>query len=462
LKKGFEEKLLEEAGLSKNKRDFFRNRVIFPVHNPSGKIIAFAGRILDSTSKAPKYLNSPETPIYNKRKSLYGIYQAKPSIRKMDNCYLVEGYTDVISLHQAGIENVVASSGTSLTEEQIILIKRHTENITVLYDGDQAGVAAALRGVDLILAQDLNVKIVILPDGEDPDSSLKIMGTDNFRKFLEQNSTDFIFFKAKFMMDQIGNDPIKKVTLINDIVQSIAKIPNPLKRSIYLKECQALLNIDESILTIELNKILQKDRQRFKVKNDAPNIHIDRIDKPTILSDVFQEKDLIRIIISAGNNLFSEEPRITVSDYILENIEDVLDGFDNLLYKEILQEVINHSKEGKILTSGFFINHQREEFRQVASDVLSTPYEYSPNWEKKWDVYLQSQKMPDLNFIKDTENMLLRFKLRKIGKAIANNSAKIKQLFEEQDDNYILHLKIDRELKNLRNEIAAMLGTVVF
>jgi DNA primase len=223
-----------------------------------------------------------------------------------------------------------------------------------------------------------------------------------------------------------------------------------------------LLNIDESILTIELNKILQKDRQRFKVKNDAPNIHIDRIDKPTILSDVFQEKDLIRIIISAGNNLFSEEPRITVSDYILENIEDVLDGFDNLLYKEILQEVINHSKEGKILTSGFFINHQREEFRQVASDVLSTPYEYSPNWEKKWDVYLQSQKMPDLNFIKDTENMLLRFKLRKIGKAIANNSAKIKQLFEEQDDNYILHLKIDRELKNLRNEIAAMLGTVVF
>lgn len=462
LKKGFEEKLLEEAGLSKNKRDFFRNRVIFPVHNPSGKIIAFAGRILDSTSKAPKYLNSPETPIYNKRKSLYGIYQAKPSIRKMDNCYLVEGYTDVISLHQAGIENVVASSGTSLTEEQIILIKRHTENITVLYDGDQAGVAAALRGVDLILAQDLNVKIVILPDGEDPDSSLKIMGTDNFRKFLEQNSTDFIFFKAKFMMDQIGNDPIKKVTLINDIVQSIAKIPNPLKRSIYLKECQALLNIDESILTIELNKILQKDRQRFKVKNDAPNIHIDRIDKPTILSDVFQEKDLIRIIISAGNNLFSEEPRITVSDYILENIEDVLDGFDNLLYKEMLQEVINHSKEGKILTSGFFINHQREEFRQVASDVLSTPYEYSPNWEKKWDVYLQSQKMPDLNFIKDTENMLLRFKLRKIGKAIANNSAKIKQLFEEQDDNYILHLKIDRELKNLRNEIAAMLGTVVF
>lgn len=461
LKKGFEKTALEEAGLLKNKKDFFRNRVIFPIHNASGKVVAFAGRILVTNTKAPKYLNSPETAIYNKRKSLYGIYHAKPAIRKMDNCYLVEGYTDVISLHQAGIENVVASSGTSLTEEQIGLIKRHTENITVLFDGDQAGLAAALRGVDLILAQDLNVKIVVLPEGEDPDSSLKNMGAADFKIFLEENAIDFIFFKSKFMLDQIGSDPIKKVTLINDIVQSISKIPNPLKRSIYLKECQGLLNVEESLLVLELNKFLQKGRHKTPKLEAHSTITNRSIEEHKALSDIFQEKDLIRIIISAGNNFFSEDPSITVADYILENIEDVLDGFDNPLYKEILQEVMYLSKEGKIINAGFFINHQREDFRQIASDVLATPYEYSPNWEKKWDVYLQSQKMPDHNFIKDTENMLLRFKLKKIGKAIADNSAKIKLLYEKKDDNYILHLKIDRELKNLRNEIAAMLGTVV-
>lgn len=461
IKKGFEQTLIEEAGLFKNRKDFFRNRVIFPIHNPSGKIIAFAGRILDSTAKAPKYLNSPETAIYNKRKSLYGIYQAKSSIRKMDNCYLVEGYTDVITLHQAGIENVVASSGTALTDEQIGLIKRHTENITVLYDGDQAGISASMRGVDLILAQDLNVKIVALPDGEDPDSSLKNMGVEDFKKFLVERATDFIYFKSIFMMDQIGNDPIKKVNLVNDIVQTIAKIPNPLKRSIYIKECQGLLDIEESILTLELNKFLQKRRNKLDGNTFSPNIIVEPTVERATQSDIFQEKDLIRIIISAGSNFFSEEPRITVADYILENIEDVLDGFDNLLYKEVLEEVINYSKDGKTLTADFFINHQRDDFRQIATEVLSTPYEYSPNWEKKWDVYLQSQKMPDLNFIKDTDNMLLRFKLKKIGKAIANNSNKIKELYNQEDENYILHLKIDRELKNLRNEIASMLGTVV-
>lgn len=264
-KMGYEENLLEEVGLTKNKKDFFRNRVIFPIQNSSGKIIAFAGRTLVSTSKAPKYLNSPETAIFNKRKSLYGIYHAKSAIRKMDNCYLVEGYTDVIALYQAGIENVVASSGTSLTEEQIGLIKRHTENITVLFDGDQAGLTAAIRGVDLILAQDLNVKIVILPEGEDPDSTLKNLGASDFKKYLHEESIDFILFKSKYMMNQIGSDPIKKVQLINDTVQSISKIPNPLKRSVYIKECQGLLDVEESLLVIELNKLLQKGRDRKSV-----------------------------------------------------------------------------------------------------------------------------------------------------------------------------------------------------
>jgi DNA primase len=287
------------------------------------------------------------------------------------------------------------------------------------------------------------------------------LGASDFKKYLHEESIDFILFKSKYMMNQIGSDPIKKVQLINDIVQSISKIPNPLKRSVYIKECQGLLDVEESLLVIELNKLLQKGRLKSNKKSLSSDLKIANIETPKTLSDAFQEKDLIRIIISAGSNLFSEDPVITVADYILENIEDVLDGFENPLYKEIIMEVISHSENGKIPNSGFFINHNREEFREIASDVLSTPYEYSPNWEKRWDVFLQSQKMPDLNFIKDTENMLLRFKLKKIGKAITDNSIKIKTLFEKQDENYILHLKIDRELKNLRNEIASMLGTVV-
>lgn len=265
VNKGYNVELLKSVGLTTRfGRDFFRNRVQFPIHNLSGKVIGFGGRILVSDKKKPKYLNTPETEIYNKSKVLYGIYFAKKTVRQEDNCLLVEGYTDVISLHQAGIENVVSSSGTSLTVGQIQLIKRYTSNITILYDGDTAGVKAALRGLDLVLEQDMNVKVVLLPEGEDPDSYVQSVGTEKFKKYIAKNATDFILFKTNLILKETENDPIKRATLIKDIVESIARIPDPIKRSVFVRECSNLMEMSEQILVDETNKAVLRVIQKRK------------------------------------------------------------------------------------------------------------------------------------------------------------------------------------------------------
>lgn len=259
VNKGYNIDLLKTVGLtSKYGRDFFRNRVQFPIHNLSGKVIGFGGRILVNDKKQPKYLNSPETEIYNKSRVLYGIYFAKKAIRQEDNCFLVEGYTDVISLNQAGIENVVSSSGTSLTVGQIQLIKRNTPNITILYDGDAAGIKAALRGLDLVLEQDMNVKVVLLPEGEDPDSFVQSVGTERFKQYVKEKAADFILFKTNLLIEETANDPIKRAELIKDIVGSIARIPDPIKRSVYVRECSGLMEISEQILVDEANKAVMR------------------------------------------------------------------------------------------------------------------------------------------------------------------------------------------------------------
>ena len=266
VNKGYNVELLKTVGLtSRFGSDFFRNRVQFPIHNLSGKVIGFGGRILVNDKKLPKYLNSPETEIYNKSRVLYGIYFAKKAIRKEDNCFLVEGYTDVISLHQAGIENVVSSSGTSLTVGQIQLIKRNTQNITILYDGDAAGIKAAIRGLDLVLEQDMNVKVVLLPTGEDPDSFVQSVGTEKFKEYIKEKAADFILFKTNLLLAETANDPIKRAGLIKDIVESIARIPDPIKRSVYVRECASLMEINEQILVDEANKaVMQLIKNRRK------------------------------------------------------------------------------------------------------------------------------------------------------------------------------------------------------
>ena len=379
--------------------------------------------------KAPKYINSPETEIYNKSKTLYGAYFAKKEIRKKDECMLVEGYTDVISLHQSGIENVVASSGTSLTVEQIGLIKRFTRNIRILYDGDAAGVKAALRGLDLILEQDMNVKVVLLPDGEDPDSYITKVGTTAFQTYIESEAKDFILLKTDLLLAEAAGDPIKKTELIKDIVGSIAKIPDPIKRSLYVKECAKVMEVNEQVLIAEANRtvgqLLKKrklDRDRKQRQEGRPPSHpgdfptSERIPQPNwdelipqrkkpneSLGDTFQEKDIARILVEFGGEIYDKDQKITVAEFILSNIEEVLEDFDNAKYKMLVQECLNCLIAKRKLSSQYFIAHKNQDLSSAAVDLLHSPYEYSPGWEER-EIDLRSQKKPELNFSKDAES----------------------------------------------------------
>lgn len=273
-KNGYKKEFLEKTGLviaydNGGVNDRFRGRVIFPVHTLSGKVVAFGGRVLKKDEKTAKYVNSPESEIYHKSNELYGIYFAKQAIVKEDRCFLVEGYTDVISMHQAGIENVVASSGTALTQGQIRLIHRFTSNITVLYDGDAAGIKAALRGIDLLLEDGMNVKVVLLPDGEDPDSFARKHNASQFSEFIKQSETDFIRFKTRLLLDDAGTDPIKRSALITDIIRTVAIIPENIARSIYIRECSAMMEIDEQVLLNEVNKIRLSKEERQNMQGQV-------------------------------------------------------------------------------------------------------------------------------------------------------------------------------------------------
>ncbi len=472
--------LLRKLGLvSKYDNDFFRDRVMFTIHNLSGKVIAFAGRILQKDVKAPKYINSPETEIYNKSKTLYGAYFAKKAIRQEDECILVEGYTDVISLHQAGIENVVASSGTSLTEGQIQLIKRYTPNVKILYDGDPAGIKAALRGLDMVLEQDLNVKIVLLPEGEDPDSYLSSVGTTAFQTYLTEQAKDFITFKTNLLLEEAGNDPVKKAGLVKDVVASIGKIPDPVKRTFFIQECARMLGVDEQILVGEANKVIMQTLKRrqqqreisrrrelaepVEVREDGAGAPIPtaKVDEPEPMGDAFQEKDIVRILITAGSELYDEAKEISVAKYILGNIEDVIEEFDNKLYQKVVKTALDRFLAQEPVSQQFFLQHADPEIAKLAIDMLASPYEFSENWGKRWDIFL-NQKAPEENFLKDSLQALQRFKLRKIMRMCDRNLQRIEELTRAGDaDRLVLHLKAQQRLTQMRNDLANKLGTVV-
>jgi DNA primase len=477
---GYNPELMKKLGLmSQYGRDFFRNRVMFPIHNLSGKVIGFGGRILVKDVKAPKYINTPETEIYNKSQVLYGAFFAKIAIRKHDECILVEGYTDVLSLHQAGIENVVASSGTSLTVGQIQLIRRNTENIKILYDGDLAGIKAALRGVGLVLEQGLNVKIVVLPEGEDPDSYLKKVGTEAFRTYIDQEAKDFIMFQASLLLGEAAGDPVKKTHLIRDIVESIAKIPDPIKRSLYVRECARIMEVEEQLLVNEANKLVAQHFKRQQQEKDRAQLQESRMpmdlppgiqpappqlkppEKAISSGDAFQERDIARILILGGEYIFAPEENLTVAQYVLNNIEDVMNDFDNKLYQRIVHLVHERLLEGGSVQAAFFLRHPDEDIRQLAANLSSSPYEYSENWEKRWDIFLTTQKMPDENFVNDSIQSLKRFKLRKLDKMIRKNAELIKTLFQQKSEDYLTYMKLDQKLKTIRNQLAEEMGTVV-
>jgi len=484
LKKGYDKDLLRELGLmSKYDSDFFRDRVMFTIRNLSGKVIAFAGRIMQKDTKAPKYINSPETEIYHKSDVLYGAHFAKAPIRKADECILVEGYTDVISLHQAGIENVVASSGTSLTQGQIRLIKRNTQNIKILYDGAAAGIKAALRGLDLVLEQDMNVKVVLLPEGEDPDSYLQSVGPKAFKEYINQQARDFILFKTELLLNDAERDPIKRSEHIQDIMASVARIPDPVKRSVYVRELSRLTEMDEQVITNGINKILgqqlrqrQREQERQKMRQareqqqeapfpttgDEPARAPVAEEPPTTESakskDVYQEKEVIRILIESGSEWYVEEEQQTVASFILANIEDVLDDFQHETYQSIAREYLERLTAKEPTTTQYWLNHPQ--YAKLATDLISFPHDYSENWEKRWDVFL-NQKDPDQNYRKDSEMAVKRLKMKKIKRKMEEVRTLIKDLSVKNDEAVLDYMQLFQHLKQMHDDIAGEFGSVV-
>ncbi len=461
IDKKYEESIIEKAGMiiKKDQKvyDRFRNRVIFPVHNLTGKPIAFGARILTSEKNKPKYVNSPETLIYHKSDILYGLYQARQAIRMKENCYLVEGYTDVIGLHLAGVENVVSSSGTSLTEGQIRLIKRYTDNITILFDGDEAGIKASIRGIDMVLASGLNVRTVIFPDGEDPDSYARKIGPVEFKNYLETNVNDFISFKAELFARDALKDPIKKAQTIKDIVQSISKIPDPVLRSIYIKETSGKLKIDESVLIAELNKILIAERN--KNKNLPPPLPDIELIEKTIdvqqepINEVeesikLQEKESIRLLINYGLNKIEEEHHLY--EFLLKELEDV--EFQTPIYNAILEIFKNQLKEGHIIDSDYYIQNSPEEIKNEIIDLITQRYEISDNWRNK-KIYVPREE--ELLNRSAYEN-IIRLKHKIIKKLLEDNMKEIKRL---RDDDEIERLqRVNIELNKINLDLARNLG----
>ena len=465
IKNAYSEDILEKAGLLVKKEggkkyDRFRGRVIFPIHNVTGKVVAFGARTLKKDDK-PKYLNSPETEVYHKSKVLYGLYQGKQAIRKHDNCYLVEGYTDVISLHQSDIENVVSSSGTSLTTDQIRLINRFTENITVLFDGDTAGLKAALRGVDMILEAGLNVRVVVFPEGEDPDSYSRKLGTSAFKNYLQEHTQDLITFKAGLYASEAARDPIKKAESIKEIVQSITKIPDPVKRAIYIKESSNVLDMDETVLIAEMNKLLINEKRKKgkdKDRNDsfpevalpiAEPVEDKALDQGEIVR--LQERESIRLLINYGFNEIEEEYRLY--DYLFEQLEDV--EFITPVYREIIDIFKRELANGKVVDSHFFINNCSSQIKNEVVDMLTERHDISPTWSKYQ--ILVPREHDILENVVFTN--VLRLKFRVIQKLIIDNLSKLKDAESEEEQEH--YFKIHAELKKSEMEIAKVLGIVI-
>jgi DNA primase len=466
LKAGYSDSVLEKAGLVIHKEggkkyDRFRGRVIFPVHNLAGKVIAFGARILTKEKDQPKYINSPETEIYHKSNVLYGMFQAKNEIRKHDFCYLVEGYTDVISMHQSGVENVVASSGTALTEEQIKLMRRFTENVTVLFDGDAAGIKAALRGIDLVLKGGLNVRVVLLPDGEDPDSYSKKMGSTEFQRYLRESSTDFISFKINLLSGDAARDPIKKAEAIREIVTSISVIPDPIKRSVYIRETSDLLKIQEPVLLTELNKILIQDRrkQQQETVREEPLPPVDslvehmgpsRTDTDTMIR--MQERETVRLLLNYAESPFESDQKL--ADFLLQELEDV--EFIDPVLKEIYDTFRKGAAAGERVDNFYFLENGTPEVKKLVADLMTSRYETSPHWSERYHIFFPHEK----EVIHEVAmSNVLRLKFRLIQKLIEDNLKEMKEVTDEVATDR--HLRVHEELKNAQKELAGMLGIVI-
>ena len=399
----YNEKALEDSGISMNGErgwyDRFRGRVMFPIHSVSGRVLGFGGRILKNNVKAAKYLNSPENPIYHKSKVLYGLYQAKQEIVKRDEAYLVEGYTDVISFHQNGVQNVVSSSGTALTEGQIVMLKRYSSNITLLYDGDAAGIRASFRGLDMMLEAGINVRVVPFPDGEDPDSFAQKHSTEELESFLKNNRKDFISYKTSILLEDVAGDPLKRAEMIRDVVGSIAKVPDAIGQEVFIKEASRILEIDPSALYEELARLANvQNRQARRKQAEAPPMEV--IATPEMPKQPFgqyQEEQVINLIIARGTEDMLEEGvdledsfPISITEWIVRSIEQDGITFDTPIFAAIFEMVKAELDQDYVPDAQFWTMQEDPAIVQVATDALTEKYILS-NWERK-EIYLPSHK----------------------------------------------------------------------
>ena len=482
LKQGFSQEIIEKAGLVTQKNeegkvyDRFRNRVIFPIHNVSGKIIAFGARILrnDAKSSQAKYLNSPETEVYHKSSSLYGIHQAKNELRRLDVCYLVEGYTDVISLHQAGIKNVVASSGTSLTIEQIKLIGRFTQHITVLYDGDSAGIKAALRGMDLILEEGLQVNLVVFPEGQDPDSYVRKIGSEAFVEYIKKESKDIISFQANLFLQEAGDDPFKRSELIKEMVLSISKIPDAIQRSLFIQKTSSLMRLEEDVLLAEMNKIHLKNLKQRGGGNSPTGTspissqaytEVQNLIEPVSETGVesyqnlafYQESECIRLLVNFGHLEINPEkaPGVSVTQYLLEELDGVL--FQMPLFNKLMDICKTEFKNSNSLKPEFYLHHTDVEIQRFAIDCSSEKHNLSSTWKDRHEIKVtnEAEMLEDLAY----KNVL---RLRKV-----YNDQRLQESLDlmanfQGDPNDMNDLLVNFiRLKEVQKNISQELGTVI-
>ncbi len=480
LKEQYNRQYLVDSGLCLDRDgkllDRFKGRVMFPIHNLSGRVIAFGGRTLRNDKKVAKYINSPETDVYHKSKIVYGIYQAKSAIIKQDNCYVVEGYTDVVSLHQAGITNVVASSGTSLTVDQIRLIKRYSSNLTIMYDGDDAGIKASFRGIDLVLEEGMNVRTVLFPDGEDPDSYSKKLDEVEFQEFIESNSKDFIQFKTQLLVEETKGDPVKTAGLIKDIIHSISLIPDPITRNLYVRECGSIMQMEEEILMMELNRKRRRnwnDKHKRDGKDsgynepalpEEPIVARKTNQKGNKRNSEFQERDIIRILMlfnqkSIEFDIWDEDEdkvvdreEVNIVDHIVTEITEDEITFENTLYQDIFNEFASMLEQEQVPTEQHFVHHTNPEVSSLAVNFFSTPYALSERWVEHNIIVTREEDV----LKRSIESSLMVLKLRKLEKMISESREALKDV----DPENLLPLmeKLNRQLairKNLAKEIGS-------
>lgn len=458
----------ERAGLVVQRNETFydnyRGRIIFPIHNQTGKIIGFGARLIKSNDKAPKYINTPENEIYIKSKILYGTYFARQAINKYDECFLVEGYTDVISLHQAGIENVVASGGTSLTIDQLRLIRKHTNNLTIIYDGDSAGVKAALRGLDMALEEGLNVKLVLIPDDEDPDSYVNKVGATAFNDFIQANKKDFIIFQLEVMLKEAGNETAKRSALVNHVAETLSKINKAedfTKQQDYIRQCSGILKIDEAGLTNLVNKF--KREKVVKEEKRQPPANFEKQEWPTeaditddssflLMTDVIHERNLLRVLLEYG--LLQWDGEITIAEHIFEELQEFT--FDNQELDRLYTIYKDLYYQGGQPSSKTLLYYEDEKIRNLVIGLNVQQYELSPNW----DVKMEGLNINNRDTSRQDVIMSLNyFKLRKIKKMFEENQRDMEKAtsFEQQMD----LMKVHKVLKDEEQKITRQLGTVI-